>query len=182
MPRPAPPLRLPLLLVALVVAAGCSGAAPSATPAATPRPTPTVDPHLTDPASVDIVLARLARMGVPVRTNTATRGLGGEPLKTVNATLVDWPLSISEFSSTAMLHELRAIDAAAPPAPGEAPFLITGLNILVEYGPPVVANATPPDERYLDAARQLAAALEPLLGPLEQRGVGTGTPSPGPVP
>lgn len=160
---------LGLFAVALLVA-GCAGAAPSATPAATPRPTPTPDPHLTEPASVDTVLQLLARAGVRIQPNNASTGPDGEPVKRVNATYAGWPLQVTQFSSSAALRKAAGLDEEPGPRNEDAAYVLVGLNILVEYGPPIRSLKDPrPEEPFRQAAAELASALDPLLGPLEQR-------------
>lgn len=165
--RPAHARASVTVLCTLLLVAACSGAAPTARPSSTPRPTPTPDPHLVEPASVDVVLAKLAAAGIVVRANNASRAPRGEPLKTVNATYASWPLSLSEFSSAAAL---RALVAAAGNPGGitlRAPVVLAGLNVLIEYGPAPNPGAPTPDAAFEEAARALADALDPLLGPLE---------------
>jgi hypothetical protein len=60
------------------------------------------------------------------------------------------------------------------PRPGadDAPFTFVGLNIVAEFGPHLRRADDPlPEQRFIDAATALAAALDPLLGPLSIRAV-----------
>jgi len=155
-------------LAALLLVAACGGAAPGASVRPIARLTPTPDPHLVDPTSADQVIASLAAMGMTVITNNASRGRDGEPVKIVNATFAGWPLSIAEYSSTARRRELHPLD---PSAVESNRMLLAGLNIIVLYGPPDRPDAPSPDPGFVDSARALADALEPLLGPLERQGV-----------
>ncbi|HEY7522048.1 MAG TPA: hypothetical protein VH720_00125 [Candidatus Limnocylindrales bacterium] len=166
-------------VVALVIAlaplavVACSGA-PAATPTPTPAPavaTPTPDPHLADPASVDDVYRRLSAAGLRITANTATAG--AEPVMRVSATYRDWPLILTQYTSSAALLAAARFDPASPPRRGQAPYRIVGLNILVEYGPSVTNTRTPPiaDEQRRTAAIALIEVLDDLLGPLQQSAV-----------
>jgi hypothetical protein len=152
--------------------ASCGGT-PATSIAPTPVPTPliTPDPHLTEPASVDDVLRHLSAAGLRITANTASAGPGGEPIKRVNATYADWPLVATQFSSSAALREVGRFDPAVKPRLGESPYIIVGLNIMIEYGPHSTNDRTPapPGEAQRKAAEALVAALDPLLGPLLQR-------------
>ena len=103
----------PVLAAALLVGA-CGSAAPSTTPAPTAAPTP-ANPHLTDPASVDVVIRKLAGAGIRMQPNNASSGRNGEPVKAINFTYDGWPLVISQFSSSAALHANARFDPAKEP-------------------------------------------------------------------
>ena len=163
-------------LAAVVLAAGlaaaCGPAAPASLPV-TPRPTPliTPDPHLTEPASVDEVYQTLAREGLRITANTATVGTDGVTVKRINATYAEWPLVMTEFKSAAALQVAARFDTGLPPQQGESPYMIAGLNILVEFGPHLTNDGapSPPSPAHKAAAGQLVDALHPLLHPLSQR-------------
>jgi hypothetical protein len=75
-------------------------------------------------------------------------------------------------------------DPTQRPQRGEAPYIVAGLNILVEYGPRNINDPAPvaADEGHQKALMALVTALDRLLGPLSQRSVRTislpGTPAP----
>ncbi len=163
-------------LAAVVLAAGLAAACgPSAPPSVpvTPRPTPVItpDPHLTEPASVDKVYQTLAREGLRITANTATLGTDGVTVKRINATYAEWPLVLTEFKSAAALQVAARFDTGQPPRQGESPYMIAGLNILVEFGPHLSNSGAPepPSPAHAAAAAQLVDALHPLLHPLSQR-------------
>lgn len=163
-----------VIVATAVMVGGCAGSAtPSPSAAATPRPTPliTPDPHLTDPADLDTIFAELTKAGLVITPINA--GAADEPRRRINATYLDWPLILSEFSSGPALRATTGWIPGAAPVRGDAPFTIIGLNLMFEYGPKVTNDATPaqPEQRYRDAALGLALVLDPLLGPLEQRSV-----------
>ena len=151
------------------------------------RPTPVItpDPHLSDPADLDTIFAELTKAGLVITPINA--GAATEPRRRINATYLDWPLTMSEFSSAEALVAATGWTTGALPDRGDAPFTIIGLNIMVEYGPKVTNAVTPqlPEARYLSAAATLGRTLDPLLGPLDQRSVTplplpTATPPPTP--
>jgi hypothetical protein len=160
-------------IVAGLLAGACGGAA-SPTPARTAAPTPVItpDPHLTAPASVDQVFRLLGSAGLRITPNTATGGKGRDPAKRIHATYASWPLVLSEFTTPAALLAVGRFDPATPPAGTEAPYIVAGMNILIEFGPEVGRSpdaATDSVKRL--AFEALVAALDPLVGPLAQRSV-----------
>jgi hypothetical protein len=159
-----------MLSAALVVGCGTT-AVPSLAPTVPPTPLIIPDPHLTEPASVDDVIRALTGSGLRITPNMASTGPGGEPVKRVNTTYSDWPLVLTQFSSSAALREVGEFDASEPPVRGESPYIIVGLNIMIEFGPHSTNDRTPapPSEQKRAAAVALVAALHPLLGPLAQR-------------
>jgi hypothetical protein len=163
-------------LAAVVLAAGlvaaCGPAAPASLPV-TPRPTPliTPDPHLSEPVSIDEVYKLLDQAGLRITANTATLGTDGITIKRINATYADWPLVLTQYSSSAALLADAKFDTSKPPRLGESPYNMAGLNILAEFGPHSTNDRTPapPSADKREAAIALAEAMDPLLGPLSQR-------------
>ena len=158
--------------LAVGLVAACGPAAPgSLPPTAQPLPSYTPDPHLTDPASIDVVYRELVKSGLRITANTATIGTDGIVVKRINATYANWPLVMTEFTSTNALQVAARFDRGQPPRKGESPYMIAGLNILLEFGPHSTNDKTPapPEPEKVDAALSLVRALHPLVGPLEQR-------------
>lgn len=162
---------LALVLLAGTVVVACGGSA-SPNPDASARATPVVtpDPHLTEPVAVNTIFVELQKAGLDLTGNTASSGPGGEPVKRIAATYADWPLILSEYSSSAALRRVSGFDPATPIGQGDAPIALAGLNILVEYGPKTSNTVIPesPDARRLEAAQELVRVLDPLVGPLSQ--------------
>lgn len=160
-----------LALVALITA-GCAAAPPVSAPP-TPRPTPLVtpDPHLTAPARVDDVFRSLRAAGLSVTANNASAP-GGTMTKRISATFGGWPLTMSEFLSVEALTEAGWQPGSAP-VPGQVPYALAGLNILIEFGPRATNDGTlaVADPQRLAALVDLIAALDPVIGPLSQRSV-----------
>ena len=164
------------LVVAIVVTAGLAacGDAPASVPPPTPRPTPliTPDPHLGDPTTADAVFQALAKAGLRVSPNNADAGAADGPLvKRINATLLGWPFTVSQFKTSASLSKLTDWGEAGEPAQGDPPIAIAGLNILVEWGPTTGDVPPQPDAAKLTALRDLASNLDMLLSPLRARAV-----------
>jgi hypothetical protein len=128
---------------------------------------------LTDPASVDVVYRKLSAAGLRITANNAGRGQGGEPVKKINASYRDWPLIISQFSSSAALLETTKFVPDVPPVRGQPSYRLVGLNILVEYGPSVTNRGGPPipDDIRREAALILVEVLGAILGPLQQSSI-----------
>jgi hypothetical protein len=161
-------------LVAIVLVGGCGSGTATPPPSAPATPLVTPDPHLTAPAHVDDVFRLVGAAGLKIIPNNATE-TKGDPVKRITATYNDWPLVLTEFSSAAALRNVGKFDTSERPKRGEAPYIVAGLNILIEYGP---RNTNDPAPVPADAAHQqalmaLIAALHPLLGPLTQRSVQT---------
>lgn len=158
------------VVAALVVACGGT-AAPSAGPSTSAAAVITPDPHLSEPASVDDLIRKIVSGGLRVTPNTASVGASGEPVKRVNATYGNWPLVLTQYSTSAALREEAGFDPSRRPVLGESPYILAGLNILLEFGPHSTNDRTPapPTENQRAAAEALVAALHPLIGPLEQR-------------
>ena len=145
----------------------CGSPPPSvAPPTPSPTPSPTPDPHLTDPASADVVFTAIAKARLPISANNAASGT--DPVKKINATFFDWPLTISEYRSSASLAKAVQWTPGDPPQPGEAPVAIQGINILIEWGPKSGAPPalTPPQ---VEAMNALLDVLDTYVGPLTVR-------------
>lgn len=186
--RAAPPgsVAIAALLGCFVLFSGCGAAA--TTPAPSPSVVATVDPHLTEPVAIDTVYRALRAAGLAIVPTTASDGGGSEPRSTVGATYAGWPLTFLEFGSSAALAASGALPAGDP-GPGDAPFRLAGLNLVVEYGPTEKGRAPArPDDRSAAAAQALADALDPLIGPLAVSAVvaldlpATAAPPPSPTP
>jgi hypothetical protein len=165
-------LALAGMLAAAALTAACGAApGPSLLPSLAPTAVITPDPHLADPASVDEVIRKLNQGGLRITPNTASAGTGGEPVKRINATYADWPFVVTQYSSAGALFETTGFDPTSPPRLEEAPYIIVGLNILIQFGPHSDNDRSPapPSAAKRDAAMALIAALDPLLGPLQQR-------------
>jgi hypothetical protein len=167
-------LRAAAITIVAALAAACGGSAPPTPPPAPPAtPVITPDPHLRAPVSVDALFRLVSAAGIRITPNTASNGTDGEPIKRITATYNDWPLVLTEFSSADALRKVGRFDPKTRPQPGEAPYILAGLNILVEFGPqstndPKPTPADPPRRAALEA---LVAVLDPLLGPLSERSV-----------
>jgi hypothetical protein len=173
MRRSNPGLRAVTALVAIVLVAGCGSGTATPPPSVPATPLVTPDPHLATPAHVDDVFRLVGAAGLKLVANTASEGTKGDPVKRIVATYSDWPLVMTEFSSPTALHNAGKFDPSQRPQRGEAPYILAGLNILVEYGPRNTNDAQPQpaDEAHQKALTSLVAALDPLLGPLAQRSV-----------
>jgi len=151
----------------------CAASAPPPTPAPTVAPTPVItpDPHLTDPATADDVVRAIGSSGLPL---TLTNAIGGEAsspfIKRINGALGDWPLVVTQYKDSAGLRAAIKWDPTKPPADGSAPYVFVGLNILISFGP-TSGKPVAPDPARQAEAQSLAAALDPLLWPLEQRSI-----------
>ena len=158
--------------IGLVV--GACGGSPASAPAASPTPVVTPGPtpvaHLSDPVKADSVYLALLAAGLRIVPNNAsTGGPGNEPVKRINATYAGWPLSISQFTSSATLMAATDWKAGARPGQGESSVAFMGLNILVEWGPTTGTEPKTPDDRQLAAAEALHQALDPLVSPMSAR-------------
>jgi hypothetical protein len=124
----------------------------------------------------------LGAAGIRITPNTASKGPNGEPVKRIVGTYQDWPIVLSQYSSNAALRTEAKFDPTVPPVRGEAPYIVVGLNILVEFGPRITNDRSPapPPEDKRAAMIALVAVIDPLLGPLSQRSV-VPLPIPGPT-
>jgi hypothetical protein len=156
-----------------VMLVGCGGPSTTPGPSAGATPLVTPDPHLATPAHVDDVFRLVGAAGLKIIPNTASEGTKGDPIKRITATYADWPLVLTEFSSVNALRRVGKFDLAESPKRGEAPYIVAGANILIEYGPRNTNDPAPvpADPAHLQALMALVAALDPLLGPLSQRSV-----------
>ncbi len=191
--RPLAPIVATALVVGLFVAA-CGGNSDTPTPApsraAAATPAPTLDPHLTAPATLEVVYAALQKAGLQINADTAASGRNGnEPQRKLIATYEGWPLIISEYSTAKALNKVTKWKRGKHPGQGEPPIAIKGLNILVEWGPTTGRRPPKPDARQQQAVGALVAALDPLLYPLVARAnisldvpIHTPIPTPSPLP
>lgn len=151
----------------------CAASAPPPTPLPTVAPTPVVtpDPHLTDPASADAVVRAIGATGLPLSITNAIAGDASSPIvKRINAAVDNWPLVVTQYKNSAALRAAIKWDPTKAPAAGSPPYLFVGLNILISFGPTSGKPVAPDSARQAEAQR-LAAALDPLLWPLEQRSI-----------
>jgi hypothetical protein len=167
---------LPTTVAALVLSAvvlACGGPSGSPSPNGSGGSVATPDPHLAAPVSVDQLYRMLGAAGIHITPNTASKGANGEPIKRIVGTYRDWPIVLSQYSSNAALRTEAKFDPKVPPVRGEAPYIVEGLNILVEFGPRITNDQSPapPPEDKTAAMIALVKVLDPLLGPLSQRSV-----------
>jgi hypothetical protein len=120
---------------------------------------------------VDAIFHALDKAGLKVKANNAgTGGPGHEPVRRINATYQDWPLVVSEYSSSKALAKAKPWKDGAKPAQGEPPIAFIGLNILIEWGPTTTGvRPKKPEDRELAALTSLIDTLDPLLSPLKGR-------------
>ncbi len=118
-----------------------------------------------------MVFAALNKAGLKIKANNAGSGrAGGEPVRRINATYLDWPLIVSEYSSGKALAKATRWKDGAKPAQGEPPIAFIGLNILIQWGPTTTGvRPTKPDAREMAALTSLVEVLDPLLSPMKAR-------------
>ena len=155
-----------LSLSVLVVA--CGGGPPSASPSSVPTPVVTPDPHLPDPTTADDVFRAIGAAGLRLTPNNAVTGDGGL-IKRINASYGGWPLSISEYTSAAVLADRTEWAADEMPGAGEPAVAVAGSNILITWGPMTNGAPVAPDAARAARLVLLAEALDALLGPLRYR-------------
>ena len=176
-------LALAGLLALLTIACGSTASPSPVTPAPTPVITP--DPHLREPVTADEIFKAIGAQSDRAlgATNAVTGGPGDPLVKRINADFASWPLIITAFASSSTLRTVTGWDPSVEPVQGDPPYAFVGLNILVEFGPSTGIRLEVPVEARQAQARELAAILDPLLWPLEQRSVDpieTRTPEPEP--
>ena len=162
---------LAVLAAVSVIAAACGSAPPPSVAVATPVPTPmiTPDPHLTEPATADAIFNAIRVGKLPLSVNNATAGGPGSPVvKQINAQVANWPLIITQYSSSAELRKGIGWDPTAGPKQGDPPYAWVAMNILISFGP-VTGKPSPPDEARQEQAKALVALVDPLLWPIEQK-------------
>ena len=164
---------LAIITMLACFAVACGGPAVSTAPSADPTPQPSVGPTpvapLTEPATADQVYRALVAAGLRVQANTATGGVGEDPLKVIQASYEGWPLSIAQWSSNKALKESFFWKPGARPGRGEPPIQFRGLNMLVQWGPvPSGLPMAPNDEQTVSAVK-LRNALESLIAPITTR-------------
>jgi hypothetical protein len=171
--RRIPRITTAVALALATFASGCAAPASTPPPSQVAAPVVTPDPHLAEPASVDQLYTLVATAGIKITPNTASTGAHGEPIKRIVGTYSDWPIVLSQYSSGKVLKTEARFDPAVPPGQGEAPYIVVGLNILIEFGPRIVNTRNPekPPTDKQKAMMALVAVLDPLLGPLSQRSV-----------
>jgi hypothetical protein len=173
------------LVLVTVVACG-STAAPSPPPSVQPTPVITPDPHLSEPVTADKIFLVFGAAKLGITANNATSETGNSQIvKVINAEVGNWPLRITQFSSSAALAKALGWKPGTPPGGDQAPYNIAGLNILIQYGPISARPPTLPDPARQALAGQLVSILDPLLWPLSQHSVvvvPSRTPEPTPSP
>jgi hypothetical protein len=171
--------RLPVWVARFVTAAvttlvvACGGAsAPSGSPTPLPTPVITPDPHLREPVTADQIFLAFGRARLGIVANNANADTGNPTvIKLINAEIGNWPLRITQYSSSAVLQKAIHWKAGQAPAGDEPPYSIVGMNILVQYGPISARAPGPPDAARQELAAKIIAVLDPLLWPLSQHSV-----------
>jgi hypothetical protein len=151
----------------LVAACGPSQPPSAAVVTASPTPLVTPNPHLTDPASAEVVFTAIARAGLPISANNAAAGT--DPVKQINATYRDWPMLISEYRSKVTLGNAKPWKPGDLPGQGEPPVAIRGLNILIEWGPKTGPRPPKLDAGQVTAMNAFVKLVDIYLGPLTVR-------------
>lgn len=163
------------LTVLAILAAACSSAVPSVAPTVRPTPVVTPDPHLGDPATAQEVYNGLGRAGLRITPNSASEFTTDDVpvVMRITGTYLDWPLDVFEFRSVKdLIAATKAWKADVGPGKGDPPISLSGLNILVTWGPRTTGRKPKaPDQRQAAALEKLVEALEPLLAPLRARTV-----------
>jgi hypothetical protein len=158
-------------LSAVVGACSSTPSASVAAPTAVPTPVITPDPHLTEPATADQIFHAIRKGDLPLSVNNATTGGLSSPfVKQINAQVGNWPLIITEYRTSAQLHDNAGWDPGTGPTQGEAPYAWAGMNVLVAFGP-ITGLPTQPDAMRVQQAKDLVALIDPLLWPMEQRSI-----------
>ena len=102
-------------LGAALLFAACGSSPATAIPTVTPAPpTPTPNPHLTDPASVDVVYNALQKAGLQITANSADAG-SGDMVKRLDLTYDAWPLVLTEYTSAKTLLSGSGFNPKAKP-------------------------------------------------------------------
>ena len=158
----------------------------------TPRPSAVTSvipiTRLTSPATADAVFTALNAAGLKLTPNNAGgKGKGGL-VKRIVATYADWPLIISQYSSSKTLAKATSWKSGSKPGQGESPIALKGMNILVEWGPTTGAKPPKPSTRQRTALAVLVKAMDGLVSPLQTRSIikvalpSHAAPSPAPSP
>lgn len=168
--RPTGSIAVLALLSISMLAAACGGSPASVAPSRAPTVAPTIDPHLPDPTTADDVFRAIGSQGLRLTASNAVTGTGGL-IKRINASFGGWPLTISEYTSSAVLAERLEWPEGEVPGGNEPAVAVAGGNILVTWGP--ISNGAPVAPDAARAARlvTLAEALDALLGPVRVRAV-----------
>ena len=171
-----------LFLVAAVVAviATACGEPPTRTPppsaAVTPAPdaapTPSPDRHILGTLDTNRVFQLLVAAGLPIHQESlGGPGPKGEP--TVILYLVDGPVhvAIRQYSTPAAVAA-AGFKPKSVVAKGDAPYELWSSNVVLDIGPSTAGvKPVAPDADVSAAANALVHALDPFIGPFQQRAV-----------
>ena len=148
--------------------------APTTAPAATPTlaGAPTSDRHLFGTLETNEVYQLLVGAGLCIRQEgIGGPGPSGEPPVTLFVLIGPEHVAIHQYTTAEAVTQAGFIPGSTP-AVGDAPFEFWATNIVVAIGP---ANAKllpgPPDASDVAAAFSIVDALDPYIGPFEQRAV-----------
>ena len=160
-------------LGAVVVACGASAVTPTPTPApVTVTPTATPDRHIVGPTDANAVFQILANAGLPVtQESIGAPGPKGEPRLTLYVVAGAYPIAIGQFSSAKALAAAGYRPGSAV-AKGDAPFEIWASNVALHIGDQSAGHMPgDPEQGLTTIAQRVVNALDPYLGPLNQRAV-----------
>ena len=164
-----------LIVVGVIAACGPGPTpAPTSAPVASPTPAgaPASDRHLFGTRETNEVYQLLVGAGLVVRQEgIGGPGPGGEPPVTLFVLIGPEHVAIHQYTTAAAVAMAGFIPGSTP-AVGDAPFEFWAANIVIAIGP---ANAKllpgPPDASDDAAAFSIVDALDPYIGPFEQRAV-----------
>ena len=162
-----------LALGGIVVACGASAVTPTPTPApVTVTPTATPDRHIVGPTDANAVFQILANAGLPVtQESIGAPGPKGEPRLTLYIVAGAYPIAIGQFSSAKALAAAGYQPGSAV-AKGDAPFEIWASNVALHIGDQSAGHMPgDPEQGLTTMAQRVVNALDPYLGPLNQRAV-----------
>jgi hypothetical protein len=172
-PRGITPRATAFVVACLALSLAACGGGAAATPPPTPAPaaTPTPDRHLTGNLDPNRIFQVLAASNSAIRQESISSGPSGEPVVLLFLRDGVQPLTIAQFSSAKARTDAGYVGGSKVVA-GDSPYTFWAANIVIYLGPrDEHAMPAAPGADLEKLAADLVAAIDPYIGPLDQRSV-----------
>lgn len=166
-------LRAALLsAIAVALIAACGGnSSPSPSTTAPSAPVSTVDRHLSGNVDANRLFQILSGAGLPVNQESVTAGPNGDPTTILFLKDGFQVLTIEQYSGPKAVSD-AGYTPGSKLVKGDSPYTFWAVNLVIHLGPRI-PNALPagPTLDLQNEAARVVNAIDPYIGPLQQRSI-----------